>query len=40
MACGIGVCLSCVVQVRDGESWSYRRICREGPIFDTAQLLW
>ena len=24
----------------DGESWSYRRICREGPIFDTAQLLW
>lgn len=40
MACGIGVCLSCVVRVRDGQSWSYRRICREGPVFDTAQLLW
>lgn len=40
MACGIGVCLSCVVRVRTADSWSYQRICREGPVFDAAELLW
>jgi len=40
MACGIGVCLSCVVPVATGDGWSYRRICREGPVFDAGQLLW
>lgn len=41
MACGIGVCLSCVVPVRDPDGgWSYRRVCREGPVFDGAELLW
>lgn len=41
MACGIGVCLSCVVRVRqDDGDWRYRRICREGPVFDTAVLMW
>lgn len=40
MACGIGVCLSCVVPVEDGTGWHYERICREGPVFDAARLLW
>lgn len=40
MACGIGVCLSCVVRVRAEGGWAYRRVCREGPVFDAAQLLW
>lgn len=40
MACGIGVCLSCVVPVGRGDTWSYQRICREGPVFDTAALGW
>jgi dihydroorotate dehydrogenase electron transfer subunit len=40
MACGIGVCLSCVVPVRDGDGWHYERICREGPVFDSKRLLW
>jgi len=35
MACGIGVCFSCVARVRDGSGrWDYRRTCVEGPIFD------
>lgn len=35
MACGIGVCFSCVAKIR-GESgeWDYRRTCVEGPVFD------
>lgn len=40
MACGIGVCLSCVVRVGSEESWTYQRICREGPVFDARRLVW
>jgi dihydroorotate dehydrogenase electron transfer subunit len=35
MACGIGICFSCVTKIRDAEGqWDYRRICVEGPVFD------
>jgi dihydroorotate dehydrogenase electron transfer subunit len=35
MACGIGVCFSCVVRIRDETGqWDYRRSCVEGPVFD------
>lgn len=40
MACGIGVCLSCVVRVGTEGQWRYQRICREGPVFDAATLMW
>lgn len=41
MACGIGVCFSCVTRVgqRDG-GWDYKRTCVEGPIFDAAKIVW
>lgn len=35
MACGIGICFSCVAKIRDAEgNWDYRRTCVEGPVFD------
>lgn len=35
MACGLGICFSCVARVRDGSGdWDYRRTCIEGPVFD------
>jgi dihydroorotate dehydrogenase electron transfer subunit len=35
MACGMGVCFSCVAKVRDrAGQWDYRRTCVEGPVFD------
>lgn len=35
MACGIGICFSCVAKVRDRSGgWDYRRTCVEGPVFD------
>jgi len=41
MACGIGVCLSCVVPtVDEAGGWRYQRICREGPVFDASKVLW
>jgi dihydroorotate dehydrogenase electron transfer subunit len=42
MACGIGICFSCVARVRqDGpEEWDYKRTCVEGPIFDAEKICW
>lgn len=35
MACGMGICFSCVARVRDSQGgWDYRRTCVEGPIFN------
>lgn len=40
MACGIGICFSCVTKVKDesGE-WDYRRTCVEGPVFDAESIV-
>jgi dihydroorotate dehydrogenase electron transfer subunit len=41
MACGIGVCFSCVAKVRQPDgSWDWKRTCVEGPVFDAAKLAW
>ncbi len=40
MACGVGICFSCVTRVKMGDGWDYRRVCVEGPIFDAAKLAW
>jgi dihydroorotate dehydrogenase electron transfer subunit len=40
MACGVGICFSCVTRVRTAEGGDYRRVCVEGPVFDAAQLEW
>ncbi len=40
MACGVGICFSCVTRVRTAEGGDYRRVCVEGPVFDVAQLEW
>jgi dihydroorotate dehydrogenase electron transfer subunit len=41
MACGIGICFTCVAMIRDeaGEC-DYKRTCVEGPVFDAAQVVW
>jgi dihydroorotate dehydrogenase electron transfer subunit len=40
MACGIGICFSCVTPVRTAAGSDYRRVCIEGPVFDAAGLSW
>ena len=41
MACGIGICYSCVAKVRTEEGhWDYQRTCVEGPVFDAEKILW
>ena len=41
MACGIGICFTCVAKVRgqDGQ-WDYKRTCVEGPVFDAEAIEW
>jgi dihydroorotate dehydrogenase electron transfer subunit len=35
MACGIGVCFSCVCQVRDQSGdYHYSKVCMDGPIYN------
>jgi dihydroorotate dehydrogenase electron transfer subunit len=38
MACGVGICFSCVVPVRTPGGWDYRRVCVDGPVFDASCL--
>jgi len=40
MACGMGICFSCVAKVRDDAGqWDYRRTCVEGPVFDAQSIV-
>jgi dihydroorotate dehydrogenase electron transfer subunit len=36
MACGIGACLGCVIETKQG----LQRICKEGPVFNAEQIVW
>lgn len=36
MACGVGACLSCVVDTTDGK----RRACVDGPVFESSKVVW
>jgi len=40
MACGLGICFSCVTKVRTADGWDYRRVCVDGPVFDAAKVCW
>lgn len=41
MACGIGICFTCVARVLQSDgSWDYRRTCVEGPVFPADRLVW
>lgn len=41
MACGLGICFSCVTKVaQDDGSWDFKRTCVDGPVFEASQLVW
>lgn len=37
MACGIGLCLGCVCETKEGKNV---RVCKEGPVFDAKEIKW
>ena len=41
MACGIGICFTCVAKVRQPDgTWDYKRTCVDGPVFDAELIEW
>lgn len=41
MACGIGICMTCVLPVKDeSEAISMKRSCIDGPVMDGAAVCW
>lgn len=41
MACGLGVCLGCVVEVKTTNPQpAFARVCSEGPVFDIREVKW
>ncbi|MBI3354527.1 MAG: dihydroorotate dehydrogenase electron transfer subunit [Nitrospirae bacterium] len=36
MGCGIGACLGCVVEGKEG----YEKVCTDGPVFDAGEVEW
>ncbi len=37
MACGVGACMGCSVPMKAG---GYKRVCKEGPVFDSRDIDW
>lgn len=40
MACGVGVCMTCVLPYRRRDGTQYLRACVEGPVFDGKRIDW
>lgn len=41
MGCGVGACLTCVQKIREPDGqWTWMRVCKEGPVFDSTSVLW
>ncbi len=41
MACGIGICFTCVARIRTPDGgWDYQRTCVEGPVYDACEVVW
>lgn len=39
MGCAIGACLGCNVKVVNADgSWCYKRVCKDGPVFDSKEV--
>lgn len=38
MACGIGACMGCAVKTKN--KFEYKRVCKDGPVFDAQELVW
>ena len=41
MACGFGACMGCAIEARsDGSDPKYKLVCKDGPVFDSGELVW
>jgi len=40
MACGVGACCGCVIKIKENDSIVYKKVCKDGPVFDGAKVVW
>ncbi|MFZ2055167.1 MAG: dihydroorotate dehydrogenase electron transfer subunit [Candidatus Aminicenantales bacterium] len=40
MGCGIGACWGCVRKIRRGDTAEWVKICEEGPVFESSEIIW
>lgn len=40
MACGIGACVGCVIKIKDGDKQTHKKVCKDGPVFDSREVVW
>lgn len=39
MACGIGICLGCAIPIKVDQGFVYKRVCKDGPVFDSKEIM-
>jgi len=40
MPCGFGICMGCTVKTKMGDDFVYKRVCKDGPVFDSKEIIW
>ncbi len=40
MACGIGACVGCVVKIKTGDGFINKKVCKDGPVFESKEVMW
>ena len=40
MGCGVGACLACVQKVRLSGQETLARVCKDGPVFESREVIW
>lgn len=40
MGCGIGACVGCVCKIKKEESFEYKKVCVDGPVFWSREVVW
>jgi len=38
MPCGLGACMGCVVKYGKKDKFTYKRVCKDGPVFDAREV--
>lgn len=39
MACGMGACYACVVHLKNAQEAANKRVCEDGPVFETGKII-
>jgi len=39
MICGIGICLGCAVAIKTEDGFTYKRVCKDGPVFRGKEIM-